>query len=150
MMSEAGSLVIVERSPTVEEYEALRASVGWYAVDRVAASTGLSRSLYSVCAVAEHRTIGCGRVVGDGGLYLYIQDIIVLPEYQRRGVGRSLMAHVMDFIARSARENTFVGLMAAKGVAEFYRPYGFEERSPDRPGMFRLWSERPSATGRVT
>lgn len=147
-MIDSGPLTIAERSPTLEEYQVLRTSVGWPVVDDETASIGLSHSLFSVCAIARDRTIGCGRVVGDAGLYLYVQDIIVLPEFQRRGVGRAIMTHIMDFIARTARANTFVGLMAARGVAGYYREYGFVERPVDRPGMYLMWPAPQSGTGR--
>jgi ribosomal protein S18 acetylase RimI-like enzyme len=38
------------------------------------------------------------RVIGDSGLYFYIQDVIVLPQYQKRGIGMLLMKKVMNFL----------------------------------------------------
>ena len=136
---------IVERTPTVEEYQALRRAVGWAEVDAQAVAHGLAAGLFSICLLHEGAVIGCGRVVGDGGIYLYVQDVIVLPPYQRRGLGRRIMAAIMDFVARQARRNTYVGLTAAEGKAPFYHPYGFVERPPSRPGMYQLWAAPPPA-----
>ncbi|HVP13447.1 MAG TPA: GNAT family N-acetyltransferase [Phycisphaerae bacterium] len=136
---------IVERAPTVEEYQMLRREVGWPEVETAVVGRGLAASLYSVCLLHDGEVVGCGRVVGDGGIYLYIQDIIVLPAYQRQGWGRRIMEAMMAYVASKAGRNTFVGLNAAEGVAPFYYRYGFAERPPGRPGMFRIWSGQESA-----
>jgi len=133
--------VLVERSPTVEEYHKLCQAVGWEPVDVEATETGLRNALFSVCVIYRDEVIGCGRVVGDGGIYFYIQDIIVLPEFQGRGLGRYIMDAVMGHLDSHAHPNAFVGLMAAKGVSRFYEQYGFAERPPGRPGMFRVWGK---------
>jgi GNAT superfamily N-acetyltransferase len=133
------SIHLVERLPTVEEYLALRIAVGWGEVDREAAVPGLRNSLYGVCLVENEKVIGCARVIGDGALYYYIQDVMVLPPYQGRGFGRQIMDSIMAYLRGQASPSTFVGLMAAQGAAGFYRKYGFVERSPDRPGMYLSW-----------
>ncbi len=130
-----GEAAIVEREPSVEEYQRLRRAVGWSQVSDEAAGAGLPRSLYSVCAVRSGEVIGCGRVVGDGGLYFYIQDIMVLPEFQGQGIGHKLMDSVMRYIEARAMPGAFIGLMAAKGYAGFYERYGFRSRPTDAPGM---------------
>ncbi len=35
--------------------------------------------------------IGMGRLVGDVAMYWYLQEIVVLPEYQRHGIGAQLI-----------------------------------------------------------
>ena len=139
---------IVERSPTVEEYQMLRREVGWPEVDAALVPRSLAASLFSVCLLHDRAVVGCGRVVGDGGIYLYVQDVIVLPPYQRQGHGRRIMDALMSYVARQAGRNSFVGLNAAKGVAPFYYRYGFTERPPERPAMVRMWTAQESATGR--
>ena len=133
--------VLAERPPTVEEYHRLREAVGWESVDVAAMEVGLHNALFSVCAICKDEVIGCGRVVGDGGIYFYIQDIIVLPEFQGRGLGRRIMDAVMSYLSSHAHPKAFIGLMAAKGTDRFYEKYGFAERPPGRPGMFRVWAK---------
>jgi GNAT superfamily N-acetyltransferase len=133
--------ILVERPPTVEEYQRLREAVGWDRVDVEATEMGLGNALFSVCVVYRDQVVGCGRIVGDGGIYFYIQDIIVLPEFQGRGLGRRIMDAVMDYLRSHAHLKAFIGLMAAKGAAGFYEKYGFAERPPGRPGMFQIWGK---------
>jgi GNAT superfamily N-acetyltransferase len=126
-----------ERPPTPDEYRALRAAVGWGAQDEEAVRAALTGALYSVCATLDGAVVGCGRVVGDGGLYYYVQDIVVTPRHQGRGVGRLIMDAVMRYFRAHARRGAFIGLMAADGKAGFYERYGFAARpSPGfGPGM---------------
>ena len=40
--------------------------------------------------------------MGDGTMYWYLQEIIVLPEYQKKGVGTRIVNHLINY----ARENS--------------------------------------------
>jgi ribosomal protein S18 acetylase RimI-like enzyme len=134
--------IIEEKPPTVEEYQRLRRAVGWPKVDPEATRIGLCNALYSVIARQKDEVVGCGRVVGDRGIYFYIQDIIVEPAHQRKGLGRRIMDGVMRYIESQGRTNSFIGLMAAEGSAGFYTRYGFQERLRNRPGMYQMWGRR--------
>ena len=76
------------RQPTVAEYMRLRNLVGWWEVDENSTGKALENSLFSVVAIEHGDVIGLGRIVGDGGLYFYIQDLIVHPEFQGKGLGK--------------------------------------------------------------
>ncbi len=135
------SFRLVVQAPSVDEYLKLRVAVGWGAADREATERSIQNTFYWVCLLDDEQVIGCGRVIGDGGLCFYVQDIIVLPAYQGQGYGRQIMDRVMEYLAANARPGAFAGLMAAHGVAGFYRQYGFIERPNEQlgPGMIRFW-----------
>jgi ribosomal protein S18 acetylase RimI-like enzyme len=137
-VSDGSGIAIVERAPTPGEYRRLRASVGWNELSPDGVRAGLSGALYSVVLERDGDAVGCGRVVGDGGVYFYVQDVIVLPELQGLGWGARIMDAVMRYLDASVRAGSFIGLMAAKDVEGFYRRYGFDRRPDDRPGMFRI------------
>jgi GNAT superfamily N-acetyltransferase len=44
---------------------------------------------------SEERLIGLARAVGDGESILFIQDLLVHPEYQGQGVGKALLKEIM-------------------------------------------------------
>ena len=135
------AFTIVEKPPTVAQYRELREAVGWRDIPDGAVARGLPNALYSLCAESEGRTVACARIVGDGGLYFYLQDVIVHPEHQGKGVGAAMMDCLLAYLKRTAPPGSFVGLMAVKGASAFYERYGFAEREPGRPGMYRVWTE---------
>lgn len=102
-------------------------------------AAGLASSLYSCVVVHDGEAVACGRVIGDGGMYFYVQDVIVIPEYHGRGLGAQVMEAVMGYLEGVAKPGAFVGLMAAQNAEGFYERYGFHRRPDDRPGMFRVW-----------
>lgn len=130
-----------DHPPDAENYNRLRLSVGWGVLPPDVTAAALPKSLYGVTALDGDLIIGCARVVGDGGLCYYIQDVIVMPEYQRQGIGKGLMARVMDYLTKHAPLNAYVGLMAARGREDFYKPYGFIERPNEQfgAGMIQFW-----------
>jgi GNAT superfamily N-acetyltransferase len=129
----------VECIPTIEDYLALREAVGWGRIDEQMATRGLANALFTVCLLHKGKVIGCGRVIGDGGLHFYLQDIIVLPAFQGKGLGKRLMRTILAYLEEHALPGAFIGLMAAKDASSFYTQFGFAVRPPERPGMFRRW-----------
>jgi len=131
-------MLIQYRSPTITEYTRLRGLVGWWETDEIATDMALKNSLFSVVAVEHDTVIGFGRIIGDGGLYFYIQDLIIHPEFQTKGLGKSLMKELMGYIMANAKSGAFVGLIAAKGLEKYYDRFGFKARDEDAPGMYQI------------
>ncbi|MBN1877535.1 MAG: GNAT family N-acetyltransferase [Anaerolineae bacterium] len=132
---------ITEQLPTPAQYNALRQAVGWGIYDEAVIENALPNTLYCVCTFVNDEIVGMARIIGDGGLVYYIQDVIVLPTYQRNGIGRRMMDKIMAYIEAHAHHNTIIGLMAAVGKEAFYEPYGFIRRPDARrgAGMTRFW-----------
>jgi ribosomal protein S18 acetylase RimI-like enzyme len=125
------------RNTTSTEYNSLREAVGWKGYEPETIDDAQRENLYSIVVIFENKTIGMGRVIGDGKMVFYIQDIIVLPEYQRCGIGKEIMNRIMSYINENTVENSIIGLMCAKGKEEFYQKYGFSFRPSEKlgPGM---------------
>ncbi len=130
---------IIERMPTVEEYQRLRQSVGWHTLAPEQIAVGLKHSLFLVCALHQNQVIGCGRIVGDSQIYFYIHDVIVMPPFQGQGLGRLIMDKLMNYINLAAPAGAFIGLMAsAPRLEQFYGHYGFKRRADEMPFM-EIW-----------
>ncbi|MGC9335223.1 MAG: GNAT family N-acetyltransferase [Anaerolineae bacterium] len=137
---------LIERVATPEEYRALCTAVGWEAVINFeAANEALPNSLYGVVVECEERVVGMGRVVGDGAIFYYLQDIAVMPGYQGRGVGRRIVEQLVGHIKAVAPEKAFVGVFAAAGTERFYEEYGFRDWEA-LTGMYQVVAMR--GTGR--
>jgi ribosomal protein S18 acetylase RimI-like enzyme len=137
---------IVEKLPEAEEYNWLRAQVGWRTNPEDVIRKALPNSLYGVCAYQAGQLVGMARVIGDAGLVYYIQDVIVLPECQGQGIGAQMMDRVMKYIREHASQNSTIGLMSAKGKEAFYEKYGFKVRPTEKlgAGMTIFWRKESS------
>ena len=121
-------------SPSIEEFTLLRGKIGWDDINITLAEISLKNSLFHVSVYNKSQIIAMGRVVGDGAMYFYIQDVIVDPHYQKMGLGSLVMKHIEAFLAVSAKKGSTIGLLAAKGKEAFYTKYGYIKRPSDSLG----------------
>lgn len=121
--------------PAEEEYLALRVAAGLSAMSAAGAREGLRGSWCSVCVRTAGELIGMGRVVGDGGLFLFVVDIAVAPAWQRRGWGRHIMQALMEQVHARAHPRTMVGLIADGTADRLYAQFGFKLVAPAAQGM---------------
>jgi len=132
-----------KRLPSVDKYNELRELAGWERLDEDAVRKSLPHSIYSLIAKCNDETIAFARIVGDGALCFHIQEIIVHPDHQRKGIAGKFMDYIISFIEKNAPKGSYVGAFAGKGLEGFYKKYGFWER-PTRnmgPGMMQFWGD---------
>ncbi|MFE1630053.1 GNAT family N-acetyltransferase [Brevibacillus reuszeri] len=132
------SFEIIERRPTLEEFHQLCVSVGWEKMMNFnVIDDSLENSLYSVVVLSKSKIIGMGRIIGDGYVYFYLQDIVVLPEFQNTGIGTMIMDKLMSFLKGNAPDKAFIGLFSSSEGKNLYEKYGFNQY-PSLTGMFRV------------
>ena len=116
-------------------------AVGWtnYTNQPQMLEQALSHSLVIYLALDDDAVVGLIRLIGDGFSSVFVQDLIVLPSYQRQGIGSALMKEALEdykevYQVQLATEQT------EKNVG-FYRSMGFETLSTyDCTGM--IWVNR--------
>lgn len=130
-----------KRLPTLEEYKRICNAVGWTEfINFEVAEESLNHSLFGVVIQYKDVVVGMGRIVGDGKIYFYIQDIAVMPEHQDKGIGNKIMEAITDYLKENAPEKSFIGLFAAKGKEQFYNKYGFNKHD-GMTGIFGVLHE---------
>ena len=86
----------ISLSSLIELYTA----VGWGAYTneerRGDLTKAIANSSYVVSAWNEEMLVGLARVLSDDVSICYLQDILVHPDYQRRGIGRKLVKACLD------------------------------------------------------
>ena len=123
-------IIIKENIKSVDEFNLLYDAVGWEAYDEKIAQKALDNTFYSVSAYDANKIIGYGRVIGDTICFLYIQDIMVKPEYQGKKIGTAIMNKLLEKINEIKKENSDlrVYLGASKNKEKFYEKFGFIKR----------------------
>ena len=81
------------------------------------------------------QTVGMGRVLGDGGWYLHVVDMAVLPEHQRRGLGDAMLGALLERIRAQAPPGAYVNLLADPPGRRLYARHGFTGTAPHSIGM---------------
>lgn len=111
------------------EIRQLYTEVGWtaYTENMSALEQGYKNSLLVLAAYEKDDLLGIIRVVGDGFTILYIQDILVFPTTQRKGIGTALLKAVLDRYP-DVRQIVLATDNTVKTVA-FYKSLGFSEFS---------------------
>ena len=112
-----------------EEIRRLYAAVGWtaYTDNMPALEQGYRNSLLVLAAYEKGGLAGIVRAVGDGFTVVFVQDLLVLPEMQRRGVGTALLKAVVDRYP-AVRQIELITDDIPETTA-FYKSAGFSELS---------------------
>jgi len=112
---------------TYDIYTDLRQSVGWINFSPDQTRLALTHSLLDITVWDNTRPIAMGRIIGDG-LYDTIVDVIVHPQYQGQGIGRTIMEKLLLYgdINTPDGGRTSIQLIAEKGKEAFYQKLGFK------------------------
>ena len=130
-----------ESSISIEDVLHLYQAVGWtnYTNQPQMLEQALSHSLATYLARDGEEIVGLVRLIGDGFSSVFVQDLIVLPSYQRQGIGNDLMKEALGNF-KDAYQVQLVTEQTEKNLG-FYRSLGFETLSTyDCTGM--IWVDR--------
>ena len=124
---EESHVKLMDNNLKAEDFIRLRTTTGFLETPLEQAEKALKNGLFTVTAMCDDKVIGMGRLVGDGAMYWYLQEIIVLPEYQEKGIGSRIVNRLIEHIEKSGLPGSkvTVGLVAAKGKEPFYKKLGF-------------------------
>ena len=126
----------VEQTPSADEFNFLTDSVGWGKRENSIVDEALNNTLYSLCVYDDDKLIGYGRIIGDKTIFLYIQDVMVIPEYQGKHIGTKVMENLLNKVDEYKKTNpnirTYLG--ASKNKEAFYEKFGFISRPNEELG----------------
>ena len=100
-------------------------AVGWasYTERPEMMEQAFAGSLLTLAAWRDDYLLGLIRVVGDGASILYIQDLLVFPEYQNQGVGTALARAILERYAHVYQKCLLTD--ASEKYVGFYQKLGF-------------------------
>ena len=118
-----------QQSVDLDDVLHLYQAVGWtnYTNQPQMLAQALTHSLAIYLARDGEKIVGLVRLIGDGFSSVFVQDLIVLPSYQRQGIGSTLMKQALaDY------KDTYQVQLAtdeSEKTLGFYRSLGFETLS---------------------
>lgn len=104
-------------------------SVGWtaYTDHPEVLKKGFKNSMLTLAAYDGNQLLGIIRAVGDGETIVFVQDFLVFPEHQRKGIGSALLQAILDRYSH-VRQIELATDNTPKTIA-FYKSMGFRELS---------------------
>jgi ribosomal protein S18 acetylase RimI-like enzyme len=122
-------------APDIADYLRLRREGGLSAFSEEAAILGLQGTLFAVTVHFGGKTVGMGRLVGDGGCFFQIVDIAVDPAHRGLGLGKRIMSELMTYVNATLPKSALVSLLADVPANRLYEQFGFKETAPRSLGM---------------
>jgi GNAT superfamily N-acetyltransferase len=135
MSASGDDYAMLDRFPGIDDYRRLRVATGLSPRSAEAAARGLPNTLFGVSVLHDARVIGMGRIIGDGGCFFIVVDIAVEPAYQKRGLGKRIMAALDAWLRANAPVSSNAALFADGEAKRLYAHYGFVETGPVSVGM---------------
>jgi len=80
------------------------------------------------------KTVGMGRVLSDSVSDAYLQDIVILPEYRKKGIGKKLILSLVDFCKEKGV--TWIALISEPNQEQVYKKLGFKDMKNYTPMKF--------------
>lgn len=122
--------------PNKKDFYDLFLSTGWndeFKLNSDELERAISKSYFTVSAYNGEFLVGFGRIVSDGIIHAMIYEMIIHPDYQRRGIG----TEILNRLIQKCKEDKIrdIQLFCARGKKEFYKKHGFVSRPEDAPGM---------------
>lgn len=123
----------------VEEIADLYRAGGWWKEEWNAEGIHplIKGSLVFVVAIDTKisRAVGMGRLISDGASDGYIQDLVVLPQYRKNGVGSGLVSLLIA--EGKIRGLGWIGLIAEPRSENFYQSLGFQPMQGHTPMIYK-------------
>ncbi|HJA90450.1 MAG TPA: GNAT family N-acetyltransferase [Candidatus Jeotgalibaca merdavium] len=111
---------------SIDSLTQLYQSVGWRNYYKAPAimSQLLPGAWHYISAWEEDQLVGLIRTISDGCYILYIQDILVHPDYQRQAIGTSLMKQMLE--RAKDMQQIILTTDDTERTIQFYQSLGFK------------------------
>ena len=115
-------IYIYNEAVSVKDLADLRESVGWNRMEN-AYKNPLLTSYYHIAVYEKETLIGYIDCVSNGVTDAYIQDLMIHPAYQGRGIGTALMKRMIDDLKE--KHIYMISVVFEEKLKPFYEKFGF-------------------------
>ena len=115
-------IYICNETVSVNDLADLRESVGWSRMEKEY-NDPLLTSYYHIAVYEKEALVGYIDCVSNGVTDAYIQDLMVHPHYQGRGIGTDLMKKMIDYLKK--KHIYMISVVFEEKLKSFYEKFGF-------------------------
>lgn len=136
--------MIIKNGISIVDYQTLHKAVGWKILSDTIVRKSLKNSHIVLCAYEDNKAVGMVRLVSDKATHGFLSDVIVLPKYQGRGIGKSLMNELSNRIQTfvNTKDQFLLELVPTKGYEDFYKKCGFKVDNTALLGAYKWFKNQ--------
>lgn len=119
-----------------KDFLRFRTLMGWTPIAMEQVENSLRNSAKMICLKDGDEVVAMARLIWDGGYQAQLCDVMVLPAYQRQGLGRLMVSTLVGWLQEQLKPGWSIklNLSAAEGKELFYEKLGFRRRPCDGAG----------------
>ena len=112
----------INEQVSARQLSSLRESVGWNRMEKELSNPKMT-SYYHIAAFEDNELIGYVDCISNGVTDAYIQDLMVKPGYQGKGIGSELMNKMIEYLKES--HIYMISVIFDENLKSFYERFGF-------------------------
>lgn len=122
------------------DFAKIRECVGWNKIPDLLVEKAINNSMINISVYDNNKCIGVGRIVGDNVLKGMLTDIMVLPDYQGKGIGKIIVKSLIKQLENNVNAGECFQLEASPTASnrEFYIKCGLKYKPENQDGVY-LW-----------
>ena len=126
-----------------EDFINIRNNLNWNFIPYDLVKRAIDGSMVNISVFDEENCIGVGRIVGDNVLKGMLTDIMVLKEYQGRGIGKIIVTSLIKELNDFVKEGESFQLEASPTAnnRDFYIKCGLKYKPENQDGVY-LWIKK--------
>ena len=118
----------------------IRESLNWNKLDEKQVENAINNSMINISVEYDDKCVGVGRIVGDGVLKGMLTDIMVMKQYQSKGIGKLIVTGLLNKLYERIKDGETFQIEANPtfGNREFYIKCGMKYKPQNQDGVY-IW-----------
>ena len=130
----------IKKEIKASDFIRIRRDLKWNEIRKTLIEQAINGSMINISAFDNEECLGVGRIVGDGALKGMLTDIMVLKEYQNKGVGKLIVTSLIKELNNTVHDGCCFQLEASPTAnnRKFYIKCGLKYKPENQDGVY-LW-----------
>ena len=131
---------LIKKEIKTSDFIRIRHNLNWNEIPKTLVEQAINGSMINISVFYKEKCIGVWRIVGDGVLKGMLTDIMVLKEYQNKGVGKLIVTSLIKELDNMVNDGCCFQLEASPTAnnREFYIKCGLKYKPENQDGVY-LW-----------
>lgn len=127
---------------SASDFNEMREAVNWKQISIEQLDKALQNTMVTIGIYENYKIVAMGRLIGDYSCKAMLTDIIVKPEYQKKGYGKLVVTQILNICRKklSIGEKLCIEATPTAHNKDFYVNCGMKYLPEEQDGVF-MWIE---------